>query len=89
MGGRQLERVKGTLWKVTLHPSSTISDCFFIQAFLGVCEDLRSCVQCQAWGTGVKKGQKCASCNFQVKMVEELKKGNSCEHTLGRRESEG
>ncbi|XP_056673108.1 integrin beta-4 isoform X2 [Monodelphis domestica] len=41
---------------------------------LGVCEDLRSCVQCQAWGTGVKKGQKCDSCNFRVKMVEELKK---------------
>ncbi|KAM7334592.1 hypothetical protein ACRRTK_007912 [Alexandromys fortis] len=24
---------------------------------LGLCEDLRSCVQCQAWGTGEKKGR--------------------------------
>ncbi|XP_060058746.1 integrin beta-4 isoform X3 [Erinaceus europaeus] len=42
---------------------------------LGLCEDLRSCVQCQAWGTGEKKGRKCAECSFKVKMVDELKKG--------------
>uniref|UniRef100_F7EEF6 Integrin beta n=1 Tax=Ornithorhynchus anatinus TaxID=9258 RepID=F7EEF6_ORNAN len=42
---------------------------------LGLCEDLRSCVQCKAWGTGQKKGENCESCSFQVQMVDELKKG--------------
>lgn len=41
---------------------------------LGLCEDLRSCVQCQAWGTGEKKGRSCEECRFKVKMVDELKK---------------
>ncbi|XP_004593108.2 integrin beta-4 isoform X2 [Ochotona princeps] len=41
---------------------------------LGLCEDLRSCVQCQAWGTGAKKGRTCEECSFKVKMVDELKK---------------
>ncbi|XP_012517706.1 PREDICTED: integrin beta-4 [Propithecus coquereli] len=41
---------------------------------LGLCEDLRSCVQCQAWGTGEKKGRMCGECSFKVKMVDELKK---------------
>ncbi|XP_064126808.1 integrin beta-4 isoform X5 [Loxodonta africana] len=41
---------------------------------LGLCEDLRSCVQCQAWGTGEKKGHACEECSFKVKMVDELKK---------------
>ncbi|XP_036921349.1 integrin beta-4 isoform X4 [Sturnira hondurensis] len=41
---------------------------------LGLCEDLRSCVQCQAWGTGEKKGRKCEECRFKVKMVDELQK---------------
>ncbi|XP_053766590.1 integrin beta-4 isoform X2 [Desmodus rotundus] len=41
---------------------------------LGLCEDLRSCVQCQAWGTGEKKGRMCEECRFKVKMVDELKK---------------
>ncbi|XP_010616711.1 integrin beta-4 isoform X2 [Fukomys damarensis] len=41
---------------------------------LGLCEDLRSCVQCQAWGTGEKKGRKCEECSFKVKVVDELKK---------------
>lgn len=45
------------------------------QIRLGLCEDLRSCVQCQAWGTGEKKGRTCEECNFKVKMVDELKKG--------------
>lgn len=40
---------------------------------LGLCEDLRSCVQCQAWGTGEKKGRTCEDCSFKVKMVDELK----------------
>lgn len=41
---------------------------------LGLCEDLHSCVQCQAWGTGEKKGRTCEECRFKVKMVDELKK---------------
>lgn len=45
------------------------------QIRLGLCEDLRSCVQCQAWGTGEKKGRMCEGCNFKIKMVDELKKG--------------
>lgn len=45
------------------------------QIRLGLCEDLRSCVQCQAWGTGEKKGRTCEDCGFRVKMVDELKKG--------------
>ncbi|XP_059527254.1 integrin beta-4 isoform X4 [Myotis daubentonii] len=40
---------------------------------LGLCEDLRSCVQCQAWGTGEKRGRTCEECGFKVKMVDELK----------------
>jgi hypothetical protein len=32
-------------------------------------------VQCQAWGTGEKKGRSCQECSFKVKMVDELKKG--------------
>lgn len=45
------------------------------QVRLGLCEDLRSCVQCQAWGTGEKKGRTCEECSFKVKVVDELKKG--------------
>ncbi|KAM8945882.1 integrin beta-4 [Pelodytes ibericus] len=43
---------------------------------LGVCEDIRTCVQCQAWGSGEKKGKKCEECDIKIKMVEELKKVN-------------
>ncbi|KAJ7316030.1 hypothetical protein JRQ81_002192 [Phrynocephalus forsythii] len=42
--------------------------------FQRVCrEDFRSCVQCQAWGTGEKKGKKCAACPFKIRLVDELK----------------
>ncbi|KAM4663962.1 integrin beta-4 isoform 2-T2 [Discoglossus pictus] len=41
---------------------------------LGICEDIRTCVQCQAWGTGEKKGKNCQDCAFNIKMVDELKK---------------
>ncbi|XP_030064113.1 integrin beta-4 isoform X2 [Microcaecilia unicolor] len=41
---------------------------------LGVCEDIRTCVQCQAWGTGEKKGEKCKECLMKVQMVDELQK---------------
>ncbi|KAK6479834.1 integrin beta-4-like [Huso huso] len=43
-------------------------------SLLGMCEDTRTCVQCQAWQTGEKKGDKCKECPFRIKMVDELKK---------------
>lgn len=45
------------------------------QGFQHVCEDIRSCVQCKAWGTGEKKGENCAGCPFDIKKVDELTKG--------------
>uniref|UniRef100_A0A8C1KC16 Integrin beta n=1 Tax=Cyprinus carpio TaxID=7962 RepID=A0A8C1KC16_CYPCA len=33
---------------------------------------IMSCVQCQAWNTGERKGQKCDECSFKIIMVEEL-----------------
>uniref|UniRef100_A0A8C2C9Z2 Integrin beta n=1 Tax=Cyprinus carpio TaxID=7962 RepID=A0A8C2C9Z2_CYPCA len=42
------------------------------QQQLGMCEAKRSCVQCQAWNTGERKGQKCDECSFKIIMVEEL-----------------
>ncbi|XP_063816661.1 integrin beta-4 isoform X1 [Pseudophryne corroboree] len=41
---------------------------------LGACEDVRTCVQCQAWGTGEKKGKTCEGCEIKIKMVDELTK---------------
>ncbi|XP_039082321.1 integrin beta-4 isoform X2 [Hyaena hyaena] len=54
----------------------TICEINYSAIRLGICEDLRSCVQCQAWGTGEKKGRMCEGCNFKIKMVDELKKGD-------------
>lgn len=45
------------------------------QGFQAVCESIRDCVRCQTWGTGNLKGN-CSSCQLQIQMVEELKKGN-------------
>ncbi|XP_048065198.1 integrin beta-4 isoform X6 [Megalobrama amblycephala] len=42
------------------------------QQQLGMCESKRSCVQCQAWNTGERKGRKCDECPFKIVMVEEL-----------------
>ncbi|ELK12361.1 Integrin beta-4 [Pteropus alecto] len=53
--------------------TDTICEINYSAVRLGLCEDLRSCVQCQAWGTGEKKGRTCAECSFKVKMVDELK----------------
>ncbi|XP_044309699.1 integrin beta-4 isoform X2 [Varanus komodoensis] len=40
---------------------------------LHVCkEDFQTCVQCQAWGTGEKKGKKCSDCPFRIQLVDEL-----------------
>ncbi|XP_030617990.1 integrin beta-4 isoform X3 [Delphinapterus leucas] len=54
--------------------TDTICEINYSAIRLGLCEDLRSCVQCQAWGTGEKKGHVCKECSFKVKMVDELKK---------------
>ncbi|XP_023600537.1 LOW QUALITY PROTEIN: integrin beta-4 [Myotis lucifugus] len=56
---------------------------------LGLCEDLRSCVQCQAWGTGEKKGRTCEECSFKVKMVDELKNSKEQGPRIGGAESPG
>ncbi|KAM4691201.1 LOW QUALITY PROTEIN: integrin beta-4 [Rhinophrynus dorsalis] len=55
---------------------STDATCEFskTQLLLGLCEDIRTCVQCQAWGTGEKKGKKCENCDIKIKMVDDLKK---------------
>uniref|UniRef100_A0A8C9QZ21 Integrin beta n=1 Tax=Scleropages formosus TaxID=113540 RepID=A0A8C9QZ21_SCLFO len=45
-------------------------------AQLGMCEDRRTCVQCQAWKTGELKGEKCKDCPFKITMVDELKDSN-------------
>ncbi|XP_051759499.1 integrin beta-4 isoform X2 [Ctenopharyngodon idella] len=42
------------------------------QQQLGMCEGKRSCVQCQAWNTGERKGRQCDNCPFKIIMVEEL-----------------
>uniref|UniRef100_A0A8D2LMR5 Integrin beta n=1 Tax=Varanus komodoensis TaxID=61221 RepID=A0A8D2LMR5_VARKO len=43
---------------------------------LHVCkEDFQTCVQCQAWGTGEKKGKKCSDCPFRIQLVDELNQG--------------
>ncbi|XP_062388376.1 integrin beta-4 isoform X2 [Sardina pilchardus] len=45
-----------------------------VRAQLGMCEDRRACVQCQAWKTGEKKdAEECKNCPFKVLMVDELK----------------
>ncbi|XP_068119377.1 integrin beta-4 isoform X1 [Hyperolius riggenbachi] len=41
---------------------------------LGACEEVRTCVQCQAWRTGEKKGKPCEECEIKIKMVDELTK---------------
>ncbi|XP_032823004.1 integrin beta-4 isoform X2 [Petromyzon marinus] len=53
------------------------STCEVCLKCLGLCEDTRSCVQCQAWGTGEKKGDECGRCSPQTVMVDELKGANS------------
>uniref|UniRef100_A0A669Q134 Integrin beta n=1 Tax=Phasianus colchicus TaxID=9054 RepID=A0A669Q134_PHACC len=61
--------------KASLYTSSTCE----ISYSLAVCESIRDCVQCQAWGTGNRKGN-CSTCHFHVQMVEELKKEEANEH---------
>ncbi|NWX98699.1 ITB4 protein, partial [Nothoprocta ornata] len=63
---------------VSLYTSSTCEISYSL-GFQAVCESIRDCVQCQAWGTGKMKGN-CSSCHLQVHMVEELKKEEANEH---------
>ncbi|XP_031454911.1 integrin beta-4 isoform X3 [Phasianus colchicus] len=64
--------------KASLYTSSTCEISYSL-GFQAVCESIRDCVQCQAWGTGNRKGN-CSTCHFHVQMVEELKKEEANEH---------
>ncbi|KAM3921177.1 integrin beta-4 [Leptodactylus fuscus] len=55
---------------------------------LGACEDARTCVQCQAWGTGEKKGKKCEECQMKIKMVDELTKAGDLTEKCSFRDEE-
>ncbi|XP_047563100.1 integrin beta-4 isoform X2 [Lutra lutra] len=68
--------------------TDTICEINYSAIRLGLCEDLRSCVQCQAWGTGEKKGRMCEECGFKVKMVDELKTEEVVEHCSFRDEED-
>ncbi|NXO59568.1 ITB4 protein, partial [Aramus guarauna] len=58
--------------KASLYTSSTCEISYSL-GFQAVCESIRDCVRCQAWGTSSKKGN-CSTCHLQIQMVEELKK---------------
>ncbi|XP_069056269.1 integrin beta-4 isoform X2 [Pleurodeles waltl] len=57
-------------------------------SLLGVCEDIRTCVQCQAWQTGEKKGKKCDDCSMRIEMVEKLKKAEQVSELCNFRDEE-
>ncbi|XP_026103225.1 integrin beta-4-like isoform X1 [Carassius auratus] len=58
------------------------------QQLLGICEGKRSCVQCQAWNTGERKGRKCNKCPFKIIMVEELEDNNKVIETCSFRDED-
>uniref|UniRef100_A0A8C2C281 Integrin beta n=1 Tax=Cyprinus carpio TaxID=7962 RepID=A0A8C2C281_CYPCA len=58
------------------------------QQQLGMCEAKRSCVQCQAWNTGERKGQKCDECSFKIIMVEELEEDKNVIETCSFRDED-
>ncbi|KAG1972039.1 integrin beta-4 isoform X1 [Pimephales promelas] len=58
------------------------------QQQLGMCEAKRSCVQCQAWNTGERKGRKCDECPFKVIMVEELQEDKNVIETCSFRDED-
>ncbi|NXF69065.1 ITB4 protein, partial [Ciccaba nigrolineata] len=64
--------------KASLYTSSTCEISYSL-GFQAVCESIRDCVQCQAWGTGNTKGN-CSTCHLQIQMVEELKKEEASEY---------
>ncbi|XP_048411426.1 integrin beta-4 isoform X2 [Stegostoma tigrinum] len=47
--------------------------CSSLQYLLGLCEDIRTCVQCWAWNTGDKKGNNCKKCTSIFTFVDKLK----------------
>ncbi|NXN91936.1 ITB4 protein, partial [Rhinopomastus cyanomelas] len=64
--------------KASLYTSSTCEISYSL-GFQAVCESIRDCVRCQAWGTGSTKGN-CSTCHLQIQMVEELKKEEASEY---------
>ncbi|NXT94311.1 ITB4 protein, partial [Anhinga rufa] len=64
--------------KSSLYTSSTCEISYSL-GFQAVCESIRDCVRCQAWGTGSMKGN-CSTCHLQIQMVEELKKEEASEY---------
>ncbi|NXH15960.1 ITB4 protein, partial [Bucco capensis] len=64
--------------KASLYISSTCEISYSL-GFQAVCESIRDCVRCQAWGTGSTKGD-CSACHLQIQMVEELKKEEAGEY---------
>ncbi|NXN50834.1 ITB4 protein, partial [Rynchops niger] len=64
--------------KASLYTSSTCEISYSL-GFQAVCESIRDCVRCQAWGTGSMKGN-CSKCHLQIQMVEELKKEEASEY---------
>ncbi|NXJ14487.1 ITB4 protein, partial [Odontophorus gujanensis] len=58
--------------QASLYTSSTCEISYSL-GYQAMCESIRDCVQCQAWGTGNRKGN-CSTCHLHVQMVEELKK---------------
>ncbi|XP_029870010.1 integrin beta-4 isoform X7 [Aquila chrysaetos chrysaetos] len=64
--------------KASLYTSSTCEISYSL-GFQAVCESIRDCVRCQAWGTGNTKGN-CSTCHLQIQMVEELKKEEASEY---------
>ncbi|KAK2528467.1 Itgb4 [Columba guinea] len=64
--------------KASLYTSSTCEISYSL-GFQAVCESIRDCVRCQAWGTGNKKAN-CSMCHLQIQMVEELKKEEASEY---------
>ncbi|XP_068007619.1 integrin beta-4 isoform X4 [Melanerpes formicivorus] len=64
--------------KSSLYTSSTCEISYSL-GFQAMCESIRDCVRCQAWGTGSAKGN-CDTCQLQIQMVEELKKEEASEY---------
>ncbi|NXG51545.1 ITB4 protein, partial [Psilopogon haemacephalus] len=64
--------------KSSLYTSSTCEISYSL-GFQAMCESIRDCVRCQAFGTGSAKGN-CDACQLQVQMVEELKKEEASEY---------
>ncbi|NXQ98398.1 ITB4 protein, partial [Sagittarius serpentarius] len=64
--------------KASLYTSSTCEISYSL-GFQAVCESIRDCVRCQAWGTGNMK-RNCSTCHLQIQMVEELTKEEASEY---------